>query len=247
MPITLGQHPASDSTPDGQDADEAPRRRDPKATRKALLDAAEELFSVQGPSATSLTQVAKKAGVTKSLIHHHFGSKEELWEEVQQRYFSEYFEAQKAMIESAESTASLLRDSLITYFRFLQAHPESVRFVTWTFATKDDDHCPTKHEEELFELGMKRIKEAQAKGEIRADLEPFFIIKTLIALPLAWFQTHKDTLALLDGALAPKALDELYLRDMVEIFLNGVRPPDVPNLSAAGTPAAGTPDADVSK
>ncbi|MEO1366506.1 MAG: TetR/AcrR family transcriptional regulator, partial [Acidobacteriota bacterium] len=100
MPITLGQHPASDSPPDGQEADESPRRRDPKATRKALLDAAEELFTFQGPSATSLTQVAKKAGVTKSLIHHHFGSKEELWEEVQQRYFSEYFEAQKAMIEA---------------------------------------------------------------------------------------------------------------------------------------------------
>ncbi|MEM1181394.1 MAG: TetR/AcrR family transcriptional regulator [Acidobacteriota bacterium] len=234
MPITLGQHPAPESSPDSQSAEDAPRRRDPEATRRALLDAAEELFTLQGPSATSLAQVAKKAGVTKSLIHHHFGSKEELWTEVQERYFSEYFEAQKAMIQSSESTESLLRDSLVTYFRFLQTHPESVRFLTWTFAAKDDDHCPTKHEEELFELGIARIRESQAKGEIRADLEPFFIIKTLISLPFAWFQTHDETLALLDGDVEPQALDDLYLRDMVEIFLHGVRPADVAKEEAGG-------------
>ena len=222
MAITLGKQTTLE--PGSEEAEESPRRRDPEATRKALLDAAEELFTLQGPSATSLAQVAKKAGVTKSLIHHHFGSKEEMWEEVQQRYFSEYFEAQKAMILEADSTASLLRDSLVTYFRFLQSHPESVRFLTWTFAAKDDDHCPTKHEEELFELGIARIRESQEKGEIRDDLEPFFIIKTLIALPLAWFQTHDETLALLDGRVDAKELDEMYLRDMVEIFLHGVRP-----------------------
>jgi TetR/AcrR family transcriptional regulator len=220
MPIYLSKtlpRPARD--------DEEPRearRRDPEATKKAILDAAEELFIDNGPSATSLAQVAKKAAVTKSLIHHHFGTKEELWEEVQKRHFLEYFEIQMRMIRSADSTAKLLEDSIVAYFRYLQAHPRSVRFLSWASLESDDDRKATPEEKEIFEVAIQRIEKAQADREIRSDVEPFFLIKTLIALPMAWFQTRAETLALLDSSVRPADLDELYLRDMVKMFLEGV-------------------------
>ncbi|MEM6794598.1 MAG: TetR/AcrR family transcriptional regulator [Acidobacteriota bacterium] len=228
MPITLGSPGAPPESPSQarspEDAPDSPKRRDPEATRRAILDAAENLFADFGPAATSLARVAKTAGITKSLIHHHFGSKEELWHEVQGRYFQEYFENQKAMIEGSESTADLLRDSLVAYFEFLRLNPKSVKFLAWSFAISDENHCPTGEEEELFELGIEKIKESQAKGEIRDDLEPFFIIKTLIALPFQWFLTRQDTLSLIDDSVEGTRLDEMYLHDTIELFLHGVRP-----------------------
>ena len=46
------------------------QQRDPEATRNALLEAAEEVFLKNGFGNTSLSEIAKRAGITKSLIHH---------------------------------------------------------------------------------------------------------------------------------------------------------------------------------
>ena len=48
------------------------------ATRKALLDAAEELLISKGLSEITTRKVADKAGVNQALIHYHFGTMEEL-------------------------------------------------------------------------------------------------------------------------------------------------------------------------
>jgi TetR/AcrR family transcriptional regulator, repressor for neighboring sulfatase len=44
----------------------------------AILEAAADLFAERGPAATSIREVAKRAGVNHGLIHRHFGSKEQL-------------------------------------------------------------------------------------------------------------------------------------------------------------------------
>lgn len=49
------------------------------ATRERILKAARKLFIVHGVSATTLRQIAKKAGVTMATIHHYFGSKDGLY------------------------------------------------------------------------------------------------------------------------------------------------------------------------
>ncbi|MFC6154779.1 TetR/AcrR family transcriptional regulator [Nocardioides yefusunii] len=54
-----------------------PRSRDAARTRAAVLDAAERLMNQQG-TRVSLALVAREAGVTKSGLLHHFGSREEL-------------------------------------------------------------------------------------------------------------------------------------------------------------------------
>lgn len=200
---------------------EGRRRRDPEATRRAILDAAEEHFVSRGPDATSLAEIAQTAGVNKSLIHHHFGSKEALWEEVQGRHMHQYFEAQREMLQNAPSTSDLLRDSLVAFFRFLQSDPKSVRFISWSYCAAEP--CKTDQEKALFELGIQRIRDSQAKGEIRTDIEPLFVIKAFLALAVHWFQTRELTHAMVDSPVAVAELDDLYLDTAIKILLDGVR------------------------
>jgi len=44
----------------------------------AVLEAAGELFAEKGPAATSIREVAARAGVNHGLLHRHFGSKRQL-------------------------------------------------------------------------------------------------------------------------------------------------------------------------
>ena len=51
-------------------------------TKQKILDAAERLIAEQGYAATSLRQIIAEAGVNLASVHYHFGSKEELLDEL---------------------------------------------------------------------------------------------------------------------------------------------------------------------
>ena len=210
-------------TTESQTSSDARRRRDPEATRTAILEAAEELFLKLGPADTPTSRIARQAGVTKSLIHHHFGSKDDLWDEVKRRHFGQYYEAQRQILSSSSGTAEMLRDALVGYFRFLQQDPHAVRFMSWRFVEEGDDPCKAQ-EDELFEIGIERIREAQEAGELRSDLEPISIIKSFLALAMHWFQSKTLLCQMLGTDGDVEALEERYLEDVVKIFLDGVRP-----------------------
>jgi AcrR family transcriptional regulator len=58
------------------------KRAQGDATRLALVVAARDLFGEGGYAATSIDEVASRAGVTKGAFYHHFGGKADLFQEV---------------------------------------------------------------------------------------------------------------------------------------------------------------------
>ena len=52
------------------------------ATRSSLLRVARELFTEQGYAATSTTEIADRAGVTRGALYHHFAAKDDLFRAV---------------------------------------------------------------------------------------------------------------------------------------------------------------------
>jgi AcrR family transcriptional regulator len=55
----------------------------------ALLAAAREMFGESGYAATSIEDVAARAGVTKGAVYHHFGGKANLFQEVYEQVMHE--------------------------------------------------------------------------------------------------------------------------------------------------------------
>jgi AcrR family transcriptional regulator len=53
----------------------------------AIVEAAEACFSRGGYAGASMREIAERAGVSKSLLHYHFASKEHLFVEVQIRFY----------------------------------------------------------------------------------------------------------------------------------------------------------------
>jgi AcrR family transcriptional regulator len=58
-----------------------PGRRpgDPEVTKKSILDAARDVFGELGYDRATMREIAARGGVDPALIHHHFGTKQELF------------------------------------------------------------------------------------------------------------------------------------------------------------------------
>jgi AcrR family transcriptional regulator len=54
------------------------RRPGPSNTREEILAAARRLFAQRGYQATTMRAIAAEAGVNAALVHHYYGSKEQL-------------------------------------------------------------------------------------------------------------------------------------------------------------------------
>lgn len=213
------------------------KRRDPEATRNAILEAAEQVFSEKGFAETATSELARRAGVTKSLIHHHFGSKEGLWDALKQREFGIYHAAQSEMLDRPVTPdIDVLIESVAVYFRFLQSRPRFARILTWMHL-EDDESCRVMGAD-LFAKGVERLIDAQAKGLIRADVRPESILMSFFGLVEHWFLARN---MVPPGAHEPLE-DEQYLADILKIFAHGVEGPAVRALTDA-QPQATDPNA----
>ena len=163
--------------------------RDPDLTRERILAAAHGLFVAKGFAAVSMREIAARSGVTKSLIHHHFGSKEALWELVKERAIAAYAEGQAAELrEASEPDAELLRRGIANYFRFLRDNPGVVRLFAWTHL--DDDPSCGRLDAELVQLGAERIRQAQARGLLRPDVNPAHVVTMFVNGCTQWFSAR---------------------------------------------------------
>ena len=74
-------------------------------TRRALLDTARTIFTVQGYAATSTEEVVRRAGVTRGALYYHFHDKAALFEAVFDEVRGEYLAALRAAIQATEGDA----------------------------------------------------------------------------------------------------------------------------------------------
>ena len=61
-------------------------------TKEEILKIAFKLFLAKGYENVSMSEVAKRSGISKGGLYHHFPSKDKLYEETLENYFFFYFE-----------------------------------------------------------------------------------------------------------------------------------------------------------
>lgn len=202
----------------------APRvKRDPDATREALLTAAAELFSARGYSGTSVRELAERAGVTKSLIHHHFGGKEGLWHAVLEDLFRDTEAAAlHAVVGDGVPTARLSETMMRLMFRGFLDKPELARLLAWSYL----ERVPLPEPDSAsLDQGLDRIREAQRTGGVRPDVEPRNVMLVFMALTEFFHVAGPHKAAILRMDLGDPAVIERFLDDAVRIFVHGVSGP----------------------
>jgi AcrR family transcriptional regulator len=98
------------------------RVRMPRQARRAqLLDAAQEIFVVQGFHAAAMDDIAEHAGVSKPVLYQHFPSKLDLYLALLDRSADDLVATVRAALASTSDNHARVTATIRAYLRFVDA------------------------------------------------------------------------------------------------------------------------------
>lgn len=109
-----------------------PARSDCAMARENILRRAFEAFARQGYDNVSQRQLAADCGVSDSLLHHHFGSKQQLWQDAVDSVFGplmQVLQARLDMLASSGDAASTLRQNTSQAIKLMMTDPVALEFL----------------------------------------------------------------------------------------------------------------------
>jgi AcrR family transcriptional regulator len=125
-------------------ATSTPPRRLPAARRRhQLLDVALDLFGTRGFHATSMEDIAERAGVTKPVLYQHFPSKGELYLLLIESVGGELLEAVTAAATAERLPYHRVLAGFGAYFRFVEERTTAFRLLFGGGAREADGAAET--------------------------------------------------------------------------------------------------------
>jgi AcrR family transcriptional regulator len=154
-------------------APEPPRRRGrPGNDLDSVLAAAVRLFNDRGYDATSMFDIAESLGITKSSVYHHISGKEQLLQMAMDRALDGLFEAADEVraleVPALERLQQLIRRSVLVL-------GERLEFVTLLLRVRGNTAVEQRalaRRREFDACVTDLVKQAQADGDMRADVDP---------------------------------------------------------------------------
>lgn len=144
-------------------------------TRQQILKAAKALFAKQGFAASSISQIAKRAGINQSLIYHHFKDKKSLWQLVKETHLQGYLQELDTLLQDTQlSGADWVRKILRTRLDTFSKKPDIQKMLYWQAIESNASLRYSPHYN--FEQWIATVQRLQARHQLRADLTPDAIL-----------------------------------------------------------------------
>jgi AcrR family transcriptional regulator len=156
-----------------------------EAERK-LITAAAELVGEVGPSRVTLANVGERAGYSRGLATHHFGSKGALMQRLVETVTHQFREA---MFDQSGSDALGELSTLIGIYFAVLSNPRPVnraRLVLWAEAVTNSSEeirpAMVAADREFREEIEKRLQSAVAAGQVPASVNAHGLATVIIAM-----------------------------------------------------------------
>lgn len=201
------------------------REQQTETTRAAILDAAERHFAERGFAGTSMRVVAADAGTSQALLHHHFGTKEGLYEQVKRRFTALY---EQLHPPAGEFDPAFLHTVLLGYLRFLRARPHYHRIRHW--ARLEGDLRPWGDEDAVWQRMHEAVQQAQAAGLVDPSLDPALFLAAAAAAITGWLDQQQLVCRALQLDPTDPDMDRRYVEQTLATLVRGVGTPALHTL-----------------
>jgi AcrR family transcriptional regulator len=160
-----------------------PRRRGrPGHDQDAVLHAAVRLFNERGYDFTSMFEIAESLGITKSSVYHHISGKEQLLQMAIDRALDGLFEAadevKRLDAPAIDRLELLIRRSVLVL-------ADRLEFVTVLLRVRGNtavEQRALRRRREFDAEVTGFVKQAQADGDVRADVDPATAARLLLGM-----------------------------------------------------------------
>ena len=182
------------------------RRGRPGHDQQTVLRVAIDLFNRQGYDATSIGDLARELGLTKSAIYHHVPSKEHL-------LASAIDDALDALTAALDEVAGLdgldagqrLRAGVRRSVTVLVEHLPAVTLLLRVHGNTPVEKAALARRREIDKRLADMVREAVDEGGVRADLDPLLISRLLFGMVnslVEWVRPDVDEEFLADAVTA---------------------------------------------
>jgi AcrR family transcriptional regulator len=150
-------------------------------TREEILEAASYYFVENGFEGTSIQNVADRAKVNKSLIYHHFQSKEELWKTVKTYIIKKSTFMDSFIPDASGGLRPFLVQVIYQRFEIYDHNPDLLRIVAWQNLEREKQKELSESNNFSPENWRPAIRELQKEGHIREEWDPDLVIVLIIS------------------------------------------------------------------
>jgi AcrR family transcriptional regulator len=183
---------------------------------ESLLAVAVEVFNERGFDGTSMEDIAKRLGVTKSAIYHHVSSKQELLSRATDR-------ALDGLSVVAAQTRALDEPAIVRLEHLVRGSVgvlvERLPYVTLLLRVRGNsavERRALQRRRQFDRLVADLVKEAEGDGDVRPDIEPAATARLLFGMVnsiVEWYRPGGPTdPARLADTVCTVAFDGLRVR-----------------------------------
>jgi AcrR family transcriptional regulator len=167
------------------------RRGRPGYDLESLLEVAALLFYERGYDGTSMDELSKRLGITKSAIYHHVSGKEELLRLIVDRALDGLF-AVAQDVEAADGPAIERLERLVRGSVHVLA--ERLPFVTVLLRVRGNSAVEREaltRRRQFDRIVARLVEQAEAEGDIRPDVDPATTTKLLFGMVNSLIEWYK--------------------------------------------------------
>jgi TetR/AcrR family transcriptional regulator len=139
-------------------------------TRRAILDAALDLFSERSFDGASTRAIAELAGVTQPLLNYHFAGKEELWRTAVDDLFERFRTSMQSRVSGLRGVDDVTVAKLMVrhFVEFSAANPQLHRLIMQESKRSSGrlDWLVQTHIRPLYENAVAMFERLAARGEL---------------------------------------------------------------------------------
>ncbi len=194
------------------------RERKQRARREQVLDTAARMFFERGYEATTTQDIGAALGLLKGSVYYYISSKEELLFELIEQYHDDtrvYFEAILASEASAlEKLAALIATE--TAHTATNLTKSSLFYTEWRSLSPERRHSILEERRRHEKAVEQWIQEAQAAGDIRADVDPKIATLAIFGMVNSVYRWFSG-----DGRRTAEQIGQSFS----DLVLNGLTPP----------------------
>lgn len=200
---------------------------------RRILNAAARSFARRGYAGTSMADVAESAGVSKATVFHHFRSKRGLYRALIEQSVSGFREDVLPLLDTESPLPGGLERFATAHYARLQRHKATTRLILHEMLAASPEFVEAMSQGVMadnFALLAAEVRRGQARGAIRADVDPGLAVFLLLCA--SWFLFQSGELARRTPDLAIAADPERYAHEVADLLYFGMKPRDADSRKA---------------